>query len=232
MLWLLIPILLILLAGFLYWALVITEGVYLGRRLVVWLYDLTAPKYEGIKEFSELAERFFISQPLLQMMVDYEELLILDVAAGTGRVARSFFLEEEDFAGHMVSLEPSWPMMAVGREMTNRPDSSWLQALADPLPFAADQFDIVTCLEALEFFPSQERALQEMVRVLSPDGVLVTTRRKGWEAQTFIGRYYSEERFVTYLQSLGLINVVVQPWQIDYELVFAIKPGFMDQEEH
>ena len=63
-----------------------------------------------------------------------------------------------------------------------------------------------------------------MVRVLRPDGVLLTTRRKGWEARTFIGRYYSEARFVELLQGLGLINVMVQPWQFDYELVFAIKP--------
>ena len=224
MLWLYFLPAFLLLAGFLYWGLVITEGVYFGRRLVVWLYDLTAPKYEGIKEFNELAERFFIAQPLLQLMDDCEALRVLDVAAGTGRVARSFYLEGDAFDGQIVSLEASGPMLAVGRELADRPDTAWLQALADPLPFADAQFEIVTCLEALEFLPSQEKALAEMVRVLRPDGVLLTTRRKGWEARTFIGRYYSEARFVELLQGLGLINVVVQPWQFDYELVFAIKP--------
>ncbi|MCA9983436.1 MAG: class I SAM-dependent methyltransferase [Anaerolineales bacterium] len=224
MIWLYLLPALLLLAAFLYWGLVITEGVYFGRRLVVWLYDLTAPKYEGIKEFNELAERFFIAQPLLQLMDDYASLRVLDVAAGTGRVARSFYLEGDAFAGQIISLEASGPMLAVGRDLADRPDTHWLQALAEPLPFADAQFEIVTCLEALEFLPSQEKALAEMVRVLRPDGVLLTTRRKGWEAHTFIGRYYSEARFVELLQGLGLINVMVQPWQFDYELVFAIKP--------
>ena len=31
-----------------YWELVIAEGAHLGPRVVVWLYDLTARRYDGI----------------------------------------------------------------------------------------------------------------------------------------------------------------------------------------
>jgi hypothetical protein len=54
--WILLIILgLLLLGALLYWLLIITEGLYLGRRFVVWLYDRTAHKYDGIKEYEDQA---------------------------------------------------------------------------------------------------------------------------------------------------------------------------------
>ena len=48
----------------LYYLLVVTEGVYLGRRVVVWLYDVTAGRYDDIKEFEPEFEAFFVIRPL------------------------------------------------------------------------------------------------------------------------------------------------------------------------
>ena len=35
-----------------WWLFIETEGVYLGRGVVIWLYDVYASRYDGIKEFS------------------------------------------------------------------------------------------------------------------------------------------------------------------------------------
>jgi ubiquinone/menaquinone biosynthesis C-methylase UbiE len=67
-------------------------------------------------------------------------------------------------------------------------------------------------------------ALRQMVRVLRPGGLLLVTRRRGWEAKTFIGRYRSVEQFQQLLESMGLEAVETQPWQVNYDLVFARKP--------
>ncbi|MDE2749394.1 MAG: hypothetical protein OXI34_10545 [Chloroflexota bacterium] len=56
----------LLIAGFLIWWLIIeTEGVYLGRRVVVALYDLVAPRYDRIKQFDEQADLTLISLPIM-----------------------------------------------------------------------------------------------------------------------------------------------------------------------
>ncbi|MFO7539885.1 MAG: class I SAM-dependent methyltransferase, partial [Chloroflexota bacterium] len=98
-----------------------------------------------------------------------------------------------------------------------------VQQTAVPLPFASATFDAVTCLESLEFFPDDAAALRQMVRVLRPGGLLLVTRRCGWEAKTFIGRYRSADQFRLLLESLGLEEVDIQPWQVNYDLVFARK---------
>ncbi|MCA9876047.1 MAG: class I SAM-dependent methyltransferase [Anaerolineales bacterium] len=225
LIWILSIILIFILLGALvYWLVVITEGVYLGRRAVVWMYDLTAHKYDNIKQFEEEAERLFVVRPFLKHLPAHPAPLILDVAAGTGRVPY-FLLEEPSFNGRVVALEPSRKMLAVAvpklRPFHQR--AALVAGTAVPLPFPANTFHGVTCLEALEFFPSDEAALREMARVLRPGGSLMVTRRRGWEAQTFVGRYRDTEQFEALLADLGFSDVKTLPWQVDYDQVFARK---------
>jgi ubiquinone/menaquinone biosynthesis C-methylase UbiE len=214
-----------LLTGLLYWLLVITEGVYLGRRIVVWLYDITAHKYDRVKEFDDEAERVFVAQPLRFHLREKAAPLVLDVATGTGRLPH-YLLQEPIFNGHVIGIDPSAKMLALAAEKLApfRYRASLVQQTAMPLPFAKNRFDAVACLESLEFFPSDAVAMREMVRVLRPGGILMVTRRRGWEAKAFLGRYRTRERFETLLMTLGLIDVNTQPWQIDYDQVFGRKP--------
>lgn len=213
------------LALLLYWLFITTEGVYLGRRVVVWLYDITAHKYDGIKEFDPDAEQFFLIRPLLVRLRRVPNPLVLDVATGTGRLP-GFLLDAPTFNGRVVGLDASEKMLRLAGEKLRpyRHRASLVQQVADQLPFANNQFDLVTCLEALEFFPSDTAALREMVRVLKPGGTLLVTRRKGSEAKLFVGRYRNVAQFEAVLTKLGLEEVHTNPWQMDYDQVFGKKP--------
>ncbi|MCA9973224.1 MAG: class I SAM-dependent methyltransferase [Anaerolineales bacterium] len=214
-----------LLAALLYWLLVITEGVYLGRRFVVWLYDLTAHKYDGIKGYEAEAEELFVVRPLLHRLRGVPAPRLLDVATGTGRVPW-FVLQQPTFHGRFTALDASRRMLSHAAEKLRplRRRCSLVQGTAVPLPFPAASFDGVICLESLEFFPSDAAALREMVRVLRPGGVLLVTRRRGWEAQTFLGRHRTPAQFETLLQNLGLEEIETRPWQVNYDQVFARRP--------
>lgn len=211
--------------GLLYWLLVVTEGVYLGRRLVVWLYDVTAYKYDRIKEFDDEAEQFFVARPLGFHLRDVRAPLVLDVATGTGRLPHYLF-NEPLFNGRIIGLDASGKMLALAKEKLApyRRRASLVQQTAGSLPFSDSSFDAVSCLESLEFFPSDKVALTEMVRVLRPGGVLMVTRRRGWEAKAFFGRYRNRRQFESLLTSLELVEVNTQPWQLDYDQVFGKKP--------
>ena len=65
----------ILLALLLYWLLVSTEGVYLGRRIVVWLYDITARRYDDIKEYDPDDERLLVTNPVLAALQGHPQPL-------------------------------------------------------------------------------------------------------------------------------------------------------------
>jgi uncharacterized protein YbaR (Trm112 family) len=96
---------------------------------------------------------------------------------------------------------------------------------ASHLPFDDQVFDAVTCLEALEFMPSTQRALSEITRVLRPGGVMLLTNRIGPWAKFLPGHTASPQAFQTMLGSLGLEHIETRVWQMDYDLVWARKPA-------
>ncbi len=226
LMWFLCLLFVLILFGLLaYWLLVVTEGVFLGRRVVVWLYDLTAHKYDDIKQFGTETEQFFVVRPLLQSLTNQPAPRILDVATGTGRLPYHV-LNDPLFHGRVYGLDASEKMLDWAAEKI-RPfgdRAPLIQGVADKLPFPADYFQAVTSLEALEFFPDDVAALHEIVRVLQPGGVLLVTRRRGWEAKAFVGRYRDPQTFEALLQNLGLVAIDTRLWQVEYDLIFAQKP--------
>jgi ubiquinone/menaquinone biosynthesis C-methylase UbiE len=229
MVWITLLFSVALLGILLYWLLVTTEGVFLGRRMVIWLYDLTAYRYDSIKEFSVSDDSFYIARPMLRMVAKQQKPKILDVATGTGRVVLSL-LREPDFDGLVIGLDASAKMLdqaqlkLKGTEEGNKGCHLFVQQFAVPLPFPDNSLDVVSCLEALEFFPSYNEALAEMVRVLKPGCALVTSRRRGNRARLYLNRFRSKDDFEAMLHEYGLVSVHNSLWELDYDMVTARKP--------
>lgn len=216
------------LAAFLYWQLIIAEGAYLGRRVVAFLYDRSARLYDRIKQYDPGYEQWFLGLPLSRAMQLHPDPLILDVAAGTGRLARTLF-QQPGFRGRMILLDTSRNMLREAVHVT-QPWAARLTYLwqnAARLPFPDATFDVVSCLEALEFMPDPDAALHELLRVLRPGGLLLTTNRIGKLARLMPGRTTTSEAFEAHLHTLALEMIRTQPWQEDYDLIWAVKPGVM-----
>lgn len=207
-----------------YWQLVIAEGVYLGPRVVRLLYDWTAPRYDRLKDFDPAEEAYFLGQPLVSALDNYERPCVLDVATGTGRLPQTL-LRQPSFDGQVIGLDLSAKMLRVAKQhlILHTRRVGLLVASAAPLPMADDQFEAVTCLEALEFFADGQVALDEMVRVLRPGGWLLITNRVGWEAHLMPGHTWSRAQLIEILRGLPLTDISVRPWQTYYDLVWARK---------
>jgi ubiquinone/menaquinone biosynthesis C-methylase UbiE len=94
---------------------------------------------------------------------------VLDVACGTGIVARS--ASRRMIHGHVTGLDLNKGMLAVARmQVSEGAPIDWIEGSALDLPFPAGKFDLVLCQLGLQFFPDRGRALREMRRVLSPSG--------------------------------------------------------------
>lgn len=226
MIWLLVILLLGLVAGLFYYLLITTEGVFLGQWVVIKLYDGIAPRYHALKQFDPDYEEAFLARPLLLRLAGIPAPHILDVATGTGRVPALLF-QQEGFRGRVTALDASAKMLAQAKARLDIYGDrvTLLHHAAAPLPFPDATFDAVTCMEALEFFPSDAAALQEMQRVLKPGGLLLTTRRRDWEGKLFLHRYRSRDNMTRLLHSLGLIHIEIAIWQVGYDQVWGIKPG-------
>ncbi len=209
-----------------YWHLVLAEGAYLGQRVVTWLYDLTAPRYDAIKQYNPLFEAFFLGQPLAACLADIPRPLVLDIGTGTGRLPLALFAQE-DFRGSVIGVDHSQRMLEIAARKTQDYADRLLLIRRDAahLPFADATFDAVTCLEMLEFTPNPAAQLAEAARVLRPGGVLLTTRRRGLSAWLMPGKALHAETLRTLLHKLGMMDVEIQRWQVEYDLVWGFKAG-------
>ncbi len=212
-------------AGLLYYLLIVTEGTYLGVGVVIWLYDRVARRYDHIKNLNYVHESRFIGLPLSEALADVDAPKVLDVATGTGRTPLAL-LREPDFQGTLVGVDRSELMLERARAALPECDGrvTYLRGDAEALGFADSVFDAVVCLEALEFMPHAARAVREMSRVLKPGGQMLLSNRVGADARFYPGRLCKRGRLEQFLREIGLENVVMQRWQVHYDLVWARKP--------
>lgn len=208
---------------FLYWALIITEGAYLGQRVVTLLYDLTPGYYDRIKEVTWKRDGETLAEPLMQWLDGVKRPLILDVGTGTGRFPKAM-LSSAHFGGQVCGLDISAGMLkrAVDRLSLFKDRCTLFLGDADRLPFADAAFDAVACLEALEFTRHPLRTLDELVRVLKPGGVLLTTNRIG-RARWFPGRTYTDEELIELLSHYPIIKLEIHSWNTFYDQVWVRK---------
>jgi ubiquinone/menaquinone biosynthesis C-methylase UbiE len=223
----------LLLALFLYWAFVTTEGAYLGARVVAWTYDLTARRYDHIKKFNRREDVWFLAQPMLLALNGVDCPLILDVATGTGRLPDALF-QHPHFDGTIIGLDLAHKMLqeAQAKLHLHRDRYPLIHHNAQHLPFLDESFDAVACLEALEFMPAPQRVLGEMARVLRPGGVLLITNRVNWEAKLMPGKAFTEDELRKALQRERIAQVEFRPWQVYYDLIWARKAGIPSRLGH
>jgi ubiquinone/menaquinone biosynthesis C-methylase UbiE len=151
--------------------------------------------------------------------------IVLDVATGTSRLPLAL-CKQPFFRGHIIALDNARRMLHTATEYARdyRDRITWVWCDAVRLPFDDGTFDLVTCLEALEFMPSTHAALCECLRVLKPGGLLLVTNRVGSGRWLLFGKTYSKDGFVSLLKLFGQIDITTQVWQYDYDLVWSIKP--------
>lgn len=208
----------------LWWLLIRTEGVYLGRRVVIALYDLYAKRYDAIVQQNDVDEHLYLAVPLIQRLDDAVQPLILDVGTGTGRLPLAL-CQHARFEGRIIALDASRGMLQQAVEKIERNHFGsyvhFLQGNGLQLPFPDGTFTVVTCLEALEFMPEPKIGLHELVRVLADGGLLLTTRRIREPLMPF--RLWSRETMHDLLNEMGMDQVEFEIWQYDYEKVWCVK---------
>ena len=96
---------------------------------------------------------------------------VLDV--GCGRAVDA--IKIADKGAHPVGLEPSRTMLGHSRECVARSGGrvALVQGIGERLPFRSSSFDWVMCKGALDHFPDPYKAIEEISRVLKPDGTAV-----------------------------------------------------------
>lgn len=215
------------LVGLGWYLLIETEGVYLGQWAVTLLYDLYANRYDKIKQYVPIHESLLLATPLMNAMRPHRSPLLLDVATGTARLPLAL-LKDPNFEGRIVAVDISRRMLerAAYKLADDLAFVDLIYAPAQCLPFPDASFDTVTFLEALEFVDDPEATLAEIVRILRPGGLLLTTMRVN--VKTMPGKLWSQERMESTLKQMGMKQVIFEDWQDEYTKVWGRKAGKSD----
>ncbi len=123
---------------------------------------------------------------LVQLAAPAEGERVLDVACGTGVVAR-YAAPLVGLTGRVVGLDLNAEMLTLARAMPQQDGVPivWRDGNATALPFPDASFDLVCCQQGLQYFPDRPAALQEMCRVLVPGGRLALGVWRGLAQQPF-----------------------------------------------
>jgi ubiquinone/menaquinone biosynthesis C-methylase UbiE len=111
---------------------------------------------------------------------------VLDVACGTGIVARRVALHVES-NGKIIGLDLNPHMLTVARAAAKREGLAieWHEGRAEKLPFPDGAFDLALCQFALMFFDDRRAALAETHRVLADGGRVLLSVWQGIERHPF-----------------------------------------------
>ncbi|MEU3602786.1 class I SAM-dependent methyltransferase [Streptomyces sp. NPDC006798] len=99
---------------------------------------------------------------------------LLDLACGTGFVARSAAARLAGTGSRVVGVDPAPGMLLVAAEhaVADGIVVEWQEASAGDLPYANGSFDSVLCQQGVQFFPDRDAGVAEAARVTRPGGLL------------------------------------------------------------
>jgi len=111
------------------------------------------------------------SKKRIQLMLENIETthsdVLLDVGGNTGRITEVYARDCKE----TVVLEPKHAVIEFGKKY--RPHIKFVEGGVENIPLPSKHFDKVVASASFHHFPNQDRGLEEMKRVLKPNGRMI-----------------------------------------------------------
>ena len=140
------------------------------KGLVENVFDQVYDQYDLMNDFMSLGIHRIWKKNLLNMMNPSPNQKLIDVACGTGDVAK-LFLDYVNEDSQITCVDPNKGMIKKGKEKLYKfKNLKWVLATAEKLPIAKNLFDFYTISFGLRNTKNLQKALNEAHRVLKPGG--------------------------------------------------------------
>lgn len=144
--------------------------------MVAAVFRSVAPKYDLMNDFMSFGIHRLWKRFTIDQAAPKPGQKILDVAAGTGDLTKAF-AKKVGKTGKVIMTDINEAMLQVGRDRLADDgiigNVECVQADAEQLPFADNDFDCVTIAFGLRNVTDKAAALRSMYRVLKPGGKLL-----------------------------------------------------------
>ncbi len=186
-----------------------------------WAKDGRAEKLES--------DHLYVTEKTMLMMELKPGERVLDLSCGSGWATRLLArrVAQGERPGQVVGVDISAEMISLARESSRGfGNIEYVEASAEFIPLQANRFDKILSVEAFYYYPDQDRALEEMYRVLAPGGrlfILINIYRdspswKYWTTHLPVDAHFrSASEYVQMLQAHGFAGAsamqIPNKWQ-------------------
>ena len=144
------------------------------KEQIAQMFDTISGNYDGLNRVISFGIDVKWRKKVLALVSKKNPKTVLDIATGTGDLA---LLMAETSAEKIIGLDISGGMLEVGRKKiaTAKLSNKIEMVLADSesMPFEDNSFDAITVAFGIRNFEHLDLGLQEILRVLKPNGIFV-----------------------------------------------------------
>ena len=138
--------------------------------LVNSVFSKVYKKYDLMNDIMSMGVHRIWKSKLISWMNPQQKETLVDVASGTGDVAK-LFSKRSDNLNEVSCVEPNNEMFVIGKSnLKNLSNIKWFKASAERLPFTNSRYDFYTISFGIRNVSDINLTLKEAYRVLKPGG--------------------------------------------------------------
>jgi len=139
-------------------------------KLVNSIFSEVYDKYDLMNDVMSLGVHRIWKDKFIDWMNPSKDTSLIDVASGTGDIAKLFSLRSENLS-MITCVEPNKDMLNKGKQnLSNLKNIKWIKSRAETLPIEDNMYDFYSISYGIRNVSDISRTLKEAYRVLKPGG--------------------------------------------------------------
>ena len=195
------------------------------KGLVQNVFNQVYDRYDLMNDFMSLGIHRLWKKSLLNMMNPSSNQNLIDVACGTGDIAK-LFVKHVNKLSRITCVDPNKGMISKGKEKLSKfKNINWIISPAEKIPLSDNLFDFYTISFGLRNTVNIDKALSEAYRVLKPGGRFLCLEFSKIQNTNL------ETLYKNYSKLIPSIGKFVVGEKQPYEYLIKSIEDFLNQEE-
>ena len=195
------------------------------KGLVQNVFNQVYDRYDLMNDFMSLGIHRLWKKSLLNMMNPSSNQNLIDVACGTGDIAK-LFVKHVNKLSRITCVDPNKGMISKGKEKLSKfKNINWIISPAEKIPLSDNLFDFYTISFGLRNTANIDKALSEAYRVLKPGGRFLCLEFSKIQNTNL------ETLYKNYSKIIPSIGKFVVGEKQPYEYLIKSIEDFLNQEE-
>ena len=195
------------------------------KGLVQNVFNQVYDRYDLMNDFMSLGIHRLWKKSLLNMMNPSSNQNLIDVACGTGDIAK-IFVKYVNKLSRIACVDPNKGMISKGKEKLSKfKNINWIISPAEKIPLSDNLFDFYTISFGLRNTANIDKALSEAYRVLKPGGRFLCLEFSKIQNTNL------ETLYKNYSKLIPSIGKFVVGEKQPYEYLIKSIEDFLNQEE-